>query len=171
MASLALSCAAQTSPPGRLPDPIQANFYPPELVRMAVPSLGLTEQQQADLSDAAERVEPHIARTSKLLQDETKKLSEMTKPDKLDEEAVMQQGEKVLSLERDLRRANLELLIKIKSLLTPEQQTKLRDLRNKTDSFQTRIRQAMALAEKLKLSGADLAPFERSRSEFEALMK
>jgi Spy/CpxP family protein refolding chaperone len=171
LAGLALSCAAQTPPVEKLPDPIVANFYAPELVRMAQPALALTEQQQTDLSDAVGRIQPHIAATQKLLQEETRKLSDISKPDKLEEEAVMAQGDKVLALERELRRANLALLIKIKSILTPEQQAKLRDLRSKTEAFQTKVRQAMALAEKLKQAGRDPAPFERSRTEFEDLMK
>jgi len=43
---------------------------------------------------------------------------------------VLQQADKVMALEHDIKKIQLTLLIRIKNTLTPEQIAKLRQLRN-----------------------------------------
>jgi hypothetical protein len=65
----------------------------------------------------------------------------------------------------------LVLLVKIKNTLTVEQQAKLKELKDKSAGFQTKVRQAMDLAKKWKEEGRDISSFEQARDEFEALMR
>jgi Spy/CpxP family protein refolding chaperone len=50
----------------------------------------------------------------------------------VDEAGALAQVDKVLGMEREVKRAQISLLIEIKNLLTPAQQQKLFDLRGKT---------------------------------------
>jgi Spy/CpxP family protein refolding chaperone len=49
----------------------------------------------------------------------------------VDEQQVLAQLEKLLAAEREIKRAQVTLLVRIKNKLTPEQQEKLSELRGK----------------------------------------
>jgi Spy/CpxP family protein refolding chaperone len=56
-------------------------------------------------------------------------LVELLDGSRVDEAAALEQVDRVLTLERRIKRAQLALLIDIKNILTPEQQDRLRSLR------------------------------------------
>jgi Spy/CpxP family protein refolding chaperone len=66
------------------------------------------------------------------MQGEAGKLAQLLQPPKVDEAAALAQVDKVLGMEREVKRAQISLLIEIKNLLTPPQQQKLFDLRKKS---------------------------------------
>ncbi len=49
----------------------------------------------------------------------------------IDEQKVIEQADRILSLEREVKRARLALLIRLKSLLTAEQIAKVEQIRRK----------------------------------------
>jgi Spy/CpxP family protein refolding chaperone len=51
---------------------------------------------------------------------------------RVDETAALAQVDKVLGMEREVKRAQVSLLIQIKNLLTPAQQQRLFELRSKS---------------------------------------
>jgi Spy/CpxP family protein refolding chaperone len=65
------------------------------------------------------------------LHDEMEKLVEMVKQDRVDESKTLAQLDKLLNLEREVKRAQIALFIKIKNILSPEQLAKLREIRSK----------------------------------------
>ena len=65
------------------------------------------------------------------MQAEAGKLTELLRQPRVDEAAALAQVDKVLGMEREVKRAQISLLIQIKNLLTPAQQQKLFDLRSK----------------------------------------
>ena len=151
-------------------DPVAKYFYPPGLVRMTREALKLTEEQQAALQEALEQAHSRSAEFQARLNGARQKLEDLVKADKLDEEAVLKQAGRVMDLERDLKMAQVVLLVKIRSTLTLEQQTKLKELKEKTAGFQAKVRQAVELEQKWKEEGRDTSAFDRAREEFEALM-
>jgi len=68
------------------------------------------------------------------LQDEMEKLVTVIKQPRVDEQQVLAQLEKVLAAEREIKRQQVTLLVRIKNKLTPEQQGKLSELRSKPPS-------------------------------------
>jgi Spy/CpxP family protein refolding chaperone len=64
------------------------------------------------------------------MQAETQKLIELVKAPHVDESAALSQVDKVLGIERDVKRQHVTLLIRIKNTLSPEQQAKLRSMRD-----------------------------------------
>jgi Spy/CpxP family protein refolding chaperone len=168
---LVLACAGGPVEAQKEPDPLAEHFYPPELVRMAHQALKLTEDQQAALQEAAERVQSRTAAFQERMKGARAKLEGLVEQTKLDEEAVLEQASKVMNLERDIKMAQLVLLVKIKNTLTAEQRTKLDELKGKSAGFQAKVRQAMELAKKWKEEGRDISSFQQAREEFESLMK
>jgi len=62
------------------------------------------------------------------LEKETAALSSLARQDKVDEIAIAAQLDRVLDVERELKHLHIGLLAGIKNLLTPEQQSKLREV-------------------------------------------
>lgn len=154
-----------------MPDPISDNFYPPELLQQARAALGLTEEQAAALQEACEKVQPRLAELQQRLKEETRRLAALVGREKLEEESVIGQAELVMRLERDIKRGQLVLLIRIKNLLTPEQQAKLRELKDRMPALLAKLREAHDLAQKAKQEGRDVSWFDSAREQFEALAK
>jgi Spy/CpxP family protein refolding chaperone len=65
------------------------------------------------------------------LQDEMEKLQMIVRSARVDEQQTLAQLEKVLSMEREIKRTQIGLLVRIKNKLTPEQQAKLQDMRSR----------------------------------------
>src|SRR6266436_1595250 len=65
------------------------------------------------------------------LQDDMEKLVALVKQPHVDEQQVLAQLEKLLAAEREVKREQVTLLVRIKNKLTPEQQGKLSELRSK----------------------------------------
>jgi Spy/CpxP family protein refolding chaperone len=51
----------------------------------------------------------------------------------VDEAQVLEQADRILGLERDIKRAQISLMVRIKNTLTPAQQAKLMSLRNRME--------------------------------------
>jgi Spy/CpxP family protein refolding chaperone len=59
------------------------------------------------------------------------KMVALAKQPHVDEQQVLAQLEKVLAAEREIKKEQITLLVRIKNKLTPEQQGKLSELRGK----------------------------------------
>lgn len=106
-------------------DPIEEHFIPPELVMQHQRDLGLSEDQKGAIKEAVQTAQATFTDVQWELQDEMETLEDLVKKTKVDEARVLDQLEKILGLEREIKRAQLTLMVRIKNALTPEQQEKL----------------------------------------------
>ena len=127
---LATTAWAQQQP-GPNPDPIGQNFFPPELVMQNQESIGLSEEQKAFLKTELREAQSKFTDWQWKLQDEVEKMVALIKQPHIDEQQVLAQLEKVLTVEREIKREQVTLLVRIKNKLTPEQQAKLEEIRSK----------------------------------------
>lgn len=127
-AAIALLCAiAAAQPTGH--DPIAENVFAPDLVMQHQQAIALTDGQKELLKAEVRQAQLRLTELQWQLQDEIEKLAVLLKQDIADEQRVIAQLDRVLNLERDIKRAHLGLVVRIKNNLTREQQAKLRDLR------------------------------------------
>ena len=127
---LATAAWAQQQP-GPNPDPIGQNFFPPELVMQNQESIGLSEEQKAFLKTELREAQAKFTDWQWKLQDEVEKMVALIKQPHIDEQQVLAQLEKVLATEREVKRAQISLLVHIKNKLSAEQQAKLEAIRNR----------------------------------------
>lgn len=128
--ALVLLCsAAAAQPPGN--DPIAENVFAPELVMQYQQAIGLADGQKELLKAEVRQAQLRLTELQWQLQDEIEKLAALLKQDTADEQRVTTQLDRVLVLERDIKRAHLGLVVRIKNMLTREQQAKLRELRTR----------------------------------------
>jgi Spy/CpxP family protein refolding chaperone len=109
-------------------DPLAGNLFPPELVMQHRRELGLTDEQKATIRDEAIKASTRFNELQWQMQDEMETMASLMKGATVDEQKALAQLDKVLNIEREVKRTQLGLSIKIKNKLTSEQQMKLHEL-------------------------------------------
>ena len=132
MALLIGAVANAQSPPAGTTDDIAQNLFAPDLVFKYREVIGLDETQSKSLKDLVQRAQGRFLDLQWDMQAEAGKLVQLLRLPRVDEAAALAQVDKVLAMEREVKRAQVSLLIQIKNLLTPGQQQKLSDLRSKS---------------------------------------
>ena len=117
--------------PGPNQDPIGQSFFPPELVMQNQESIGLNDEQRTYLKTELREAQLKFTDWQWKLQDEMEKMAALVKQPHIDEQQVLAQLEKVLATEREVKRAQISLLVHIKNKLTAEQQAKLEAIRTR----------------------------------------
>ena len=112
-------------------DPIGQSFFAPELVIQHQEAIGLSAEQKEYFKSEIRQAQLKFTELQWKLQDEMEKMVGLAKQPHIDEQQVLAQLEKVLVAERDIKREQITLLVRIKNKLTPEQQGKLTELRSK----------------------------------------
>jgi Spy/CpxP family protein refolding chaperone len=125
---------AQTTPVAKAqsgPDPFAGSFFAPELVIQNQVAIGLSDDQRAYLRNEIRQAQSKFTDLQWKLQDEVEKMVALVKLPHPDEQKVLAQLENVLSAEHEIKKQQVTLMVRIKDKLTPEQQTKLDDLRGR----------------------------------------
>ena len=115
-------------------DPIGQSFFAPELVIQHQEAIGLSAEQKDYLKTEIRQAQLKFTELQWKLQDEMEKLITLVKQPRVDEPQVLAQLERLLAAEREIKRAQVTLLVRIKNKLTAEQQGKLSELRSKPAS-------------------------------------
>jgi Spy/CpxP family protein refolding chaperone len=134
LAALAAAAAADTAagaPPAPSPadDPIAQNVFPPELIMKHGPEIGLDAQQRGAMKEAVQQAQSKLLDVQWEMQEESGKMVRLLQARPVDEKAVLAEVDRMLDLERQIKRAQLSLLVRLKNLLTPAQQARLAELR------------------------------------------
>jgi Spy/CpxP family protein refolding chaperone len=104
------------------------HLFPPELVMQHQRSIELKPAQRTAITEAIQQVQAKVVELQWRIQEEAQKLSELVQATSPNEEAVLAQMDRVLATEREIKRAHMTLLVRIKKALTLEQQAALRAL-------------------------------------------
>ena len=113
------------------PDPFGQSFFPPELVIQNQQAIGLTDEQKNYFRTEIRDAQIKFTDLQWKLQDEAEKMMSLVKQPHVDEQQALAQLEKVLSVEREVKRAQVALLVHLKNRLSPEQQAKLEEIRGR----------------------------------------
>lgn len=111
-------------PPG--PDPLAGNLFPPELIMQNQQALGLSDEQRTYLLGEIQRTQGQATAVQWRLQAAVEKLAGIVRQERIDETQVLAQLDSVLALEREMKRLQITLLVRLKNRLAPEQQALLR---------------------------------------------
>jgi len=124
--------AGQRAPgPGPGPDDFGRNFFPPELVMQHQSEIGLQDAQRATLTSAIQQTQGKFMDVQWKLSAEGEKMGRLLQPAQVDETQVLEEVDRILALEREMKRTQISLMVRIKNILTPAQQAKLTEIRNR----------------------------------------
>jgi Spy/CpxP family protein refolding chaperone len=134
------SLAAQ-GPPGQRgpgpgpggPDDFGRNFFPPELVMQHQSEIGLQDSQRAALASAIQQAQGKFTDVQWKLSAEGEKMGRLLQPAQVDETQVLEEVDRILALEREMKRTQISLMVRIKNTLTPAQQAKLAEIRDRRE--------------------------------------
>ena len=127
--------AQQQSPqPPQPNDPIGDSFFPPELVMQHQQAIGLTDEQKEFFKSEFRKAQTRFTEMQWQMQDEAEKMAALVKQESINEQQVLSQLDKVLGVEREIKRLQLSLVIQIRNKLTPEQRARLMEIKSKAQS-------------------------------------
>ena len=116
-------------PPGGGQDPFARFLFPPELVMQHQGEINLQDAQRTTLQTAIQQAQSKFVDAQWRLSAEGEKLARLLQGATVDESQVLEQVDRILGFERDVKRTQIGLLVRIKNTLTPAQQAKLMELR------------------------------------------
>jgi Spy/CpxP family protein refolding chaperone len=141
---------SQAGPPHG--DAMMENFFPPELVMRHQKDIALTADQQTAIRAELQKTVAKFTDLQWQQSAEEETMQALVKQDHPDEKEVLAQLDKLLAIENDLKRIQLGTLVRIKNILTPEQQTQLTELKKKMEQ------RMMPGMQGMQRGGADSSP-------------
>jgi Spy/CpxP family protein refolding chaperone len=133
-AALALSlgtAALQGQVPKPGDDPMAKLLFDPQLVLKHAQELALQPVQRTAIINAIKEAQGDLLDLQLQMAERHEELLKVVEGPRVDEAAALRQADAVLGLERDMKRKQLQLLIRIKNALTKEQQERLAILRDR----------------------------------------
>ena len=127
---VATAAFAQQPPPQPQDDPIGQQLFPPELIMSQSQRLHLDERQRAAIKNEVQNAQTKFFDLQWQLKEASDAMVELLQQTPVDEKRVLEQADKVMGYEREIKKIHLAMLIRIKNSLTPEQIAQLRQTRN-----------------------------------------
>ena len=120
---------AQNPNPQGGEDPLARFLFPPELVMSHQQAIGLSEQQRNTIQEQLQQAQAKFTALQWRMSANAEKLMNLLQATPVDETQALAQVDQVLNTERDVKKTQISLLIRIKNALTAEQQAKLSEMR------------------------------------------
>ncbi len=124
--------ARQAPPPGE-GDPLAEFLFPPELIMKYQKDLKLTADQRETIKQETVTVQTRFLSLQWDLQEAMEGMKGLLQAEPVDEEAALTQLQKILDLEREVKRAQLSLAVRIRNALTKEQRHYLQRAREQEE--------------------------------------
>jgi Spy/CpxP family protein refolding chaperone len=134
LAMLPGALRAQTDEEG---DPFSSVLFTAEEVMQHGRAIDLNDEQRDAITRLIENLQGRVVALQWRLLDETESVREALEGPRVDLDRVMDRFRQALETETEIKRAHLELLVRIKNVLRPEQQEKLRELRRNAGTEET----------------------------------
>jgi Spy/CpxP family protein refolding chaperone len=124
---LSIPAAAAESPsPGD--DPLARHLFPPERVMGHAQEIGLDDTQRTAIRKEVQKAQSKFLDLQFDIQTEMETMVRLVKENRVDEPKVLAQLDKVLALEKEIKKTQISLLVRIKNTLTPAQQARLSEM-------------------------------------------
>ena len=111
------------------PDPLAHLMFPPDMIMNHARQLNLTDEQKTFMRSEIQKTTASFQDLQWKLQDQVELLQETMKSTSVNEQQALAQLDKVLDLEREIKRLHIGLAVRLKNRLTPEQQEQLQKMR------------------------------------------
>jgi hypothetical protein len=115
-------------------DPIARLLFPPDLLLGHAQELGLDEAQKKAIRTQVVESQKQFLDAQLTMQEASEELVRLLQERPVNESKALAAADKVMSLERMIKRAHLSLLIHLKNLLTPAQLAKAAEMQKRGGS-------------------------------------
>lgn len=124
-----VSASAQDAP-RQESDPFASVLFPPELIMQHARAIRLTDGQRNSITELIGQVQQRVLGLQWQLAEQVQALKQTLSSGRIDQDRAIDQLNRVLDTEKRIKQAHLEMLVRIKNLLRPEQQAELTRLRD-----------------------------------------
>ncbi len=161
-------------------DPFGGKLFPPDLIMNNADALGLSQEQREGIRDLVQAAQPRFGEMQQQLKDEVDALRKLIDQAEPDQTAVLAQFDKLNDREKEIKRAQLTMLLDLRKKLTEDQRTKLAQLRPQQpqggpaavpQSLRDKMERVKTAAAKWQSEGRDVAPVAQIMQQFEATMR
>jgi Spy/CpxP family protein refolding chaperone len=128
--ALLLALPALTIAQGKPEDAFAKAMFDPQLVLKHAQAIGLSAQQRRAILDELKTTQQALVPLQVDMTEPGIELVELLESTKIDEGKAMARIDQVLKVENEVKKRQAVFLIRVKNLLTPEQQAKLRAIRD-----------------------------------------
>jgi hypothetical protein len=111
-------------------DPMAKFLFPPDVIMSHQQAINLSDSQRTSIGTLIVDAQKNFVPAQFKIAAEMERLQSLIDGPAVDEGKVLDEVDRVLALERDIKRAQLTLMIRVKNLLTPQQQDALSKLRS-----------------------------------------
>jgi Spy/CpxP family protein refolding chaperone len=130
-AFVALSAYGQT-PPQPQDDPIGQQLFPPDMLMAQSQKLHLDDKQRTLIKTEVLRAQSKFLDLQWEAKEAGDAMAQMLQQTPIDEAGVLQQADKVMGYEREIKKIHLSMLIRIKNSLTKDQIADLMQMRRES---------------------------------------
>ncbi len=116
-------------PPPAGPDAIADKLIPPELIMNHQQELGIDDRQRAAIVKEVQALQSRAIELKWEMQAAIGDLAKILDAPRIDEARALAQSDKVMGIEREMKRAHLATLVRIRNLLSDAQRAKAESLR------------------------------------------
>jgi Spy/CpxP family protein refolding chaperone len=120
--------SAPTAAPVEAAKDFSGDLFPPDLILREAEALGLTDQQRDAVAALVKEAKQSFAKGQPRLRETTDALANSLKAPSVGEQAALNEFTAMLDAEREIKRAQFLMLLRVKNLLTPSQQEKLHSI-------------------------------------------
>ena len=131
IAVIMAAAASFAQQPGK-DDPIGRYLFPPELIMGHSQELSLQDRQRAAIKAEVQKAQSKFVDVQWEMQEEGQKMERLLRQVPADETRILEQADRIMNLEREIKKTHLSLLIRLKNLLTAEQITRLEGFRRES---------------------------------------
>ncbi len=124
---ITLSAWAQQPSPEE--DPIGRQLFPPDLIMAQSQRLHLDDKQRTTIKTEVQRAQSKFIDLQWETKEAAEAMAQLLQQTPIDEARVLEQADKVMAREREIKKIHLSMLIRIKNALTREQIALLTQMR------------------------------------------
>ena len=123
-----LAAVPAIADPSTADDPLARFLYPPEKVLGHAREIGLDDAQRKSIRAEIQKSQARFLDLQLDMQPEQEAMVQLLQEKPVDEAKVLAHADKLMAIEREAKKTQLGLLIRIKNVLTAAQQTKMNEL-------------------------------------------
>ena len=127
--AMAQAVPAPPAAPRQADDPFAAELFVPELIMQHARAIGLDDRQRSAIIQQITQLQGRVNGLQWQLAEQVQALKETLGRTTVDQDRALDQMNRVLETEKTIKRAHLEMLIRIKNILRAEQKAALTRLK------------------------------------------
>jgi len=160
--------------------PVDAKLFPPEFILQHKDAIGLNDAQSDAIINAAQKAQPDFEEMQRNIKSATEDLAALLTNNSVKTDAVLAQVDKVLDREREIKRAQIRLVLSLRQQLNAEQIEMLAELKKKErgaggGDFERVIKEKAERvqkgAERWQSEGRDASPIAALMDKIEPLLR